>query len=389
MIVKVRGTDVSMGYGFAEFHTVTDAKAAREKSKRLDHQCTVSSQRFWTDFPHAGVFPPASVPGEYGPTGPEFTFTTGTGRVHRYYDERYHTTPYSVNESAPEMGKDPKEVSNTTANNNIQTGSKRGNDTSESQQSKPKKMKKSAGPVLTEQVQNWQNKYAELRGEPEETETETVRTISEPRMSDEQSFAVDTEEYQRCYLCNTKFSSSKTLLRHLQASETHAAFAKDEKRRQRGTERLEKIGIDLATTVKIPMPQSAPARPGQQRAAEQPRDRAAERRQAEPKIGFSLSAAQKSRPGSSGSEGGKPTANKGLGMMKGMGYLEGQGLGDGSGRAAPIEQSMFVPGVGLGHEGGVRGDAVEEAARRTKGESGAEGRGGFLEGTRENAREEV
>jgi hypothetical protein len=47
-----------------------------------------------------------------------------------------------------------------------------------------------------------------------------------------------------------------------------------------------------------------------------------------------------------------------------------------------IQTDMYVAGVGLGAEGGKRGDAVKEAERMTKG-----GGGGFAERTREGARE--
>lgn len=78
-----------------------------------------------------------------------------------------------------------------------------------------------------------------------------------------------------------------------------------------------------------------------------------------------------------------PPPSKGASLLGKMGWSAGEGLGaTGSGRTAPIATEMYVQGVGLGAQGGKVGDAVEEAERATKG-----GYGGFLERTREGAKE--
>ena len=68
-------------------------------------------------------------------------------------------------------------------------------------------------------------------------------------------------------------------------------------------------------------------------------------------------------------------------MLQKAGWSAGQGLGAGGGVTAPIDQSLYASGVGLGHESSKKGDAVEEASRMTKND-----RGEFLEKTRELAR---
>jgi RNA-binding protein 5/10 len=72
-----------------------------------------------------------------------------------------------------------------------------------------------------------------------------------------------------------------------------------------------------------------------------------------------------------------------------MGYnpLSSSGLGlgkDGTGIAQPIETNVYSPGVGLGAEGGKRGDAIIEAERETRG--GEAGYRGFVERVREGAK---
>ena len=75
--------------------------------------------------------------------------------------------------------------------------------------------------------------------------------------------------------------------------------------------------------------------------------------------------------------------SKGASLLGKMGWSAGEGLGaTGSGMTKPIATEMYVQGVGLGAEGGKVGDAVEEAERATRG-----GYGGFLERTREGAKE--
>ena len=377
MIVRDRGFDVHMGYGFAEYHTVEDAKAARKKSQQLDHQCTVSSQKFVADFPHKGVFPSATIGGRR-PKLDKHTFTI-SGRQHQYYDERYYVSEYFANADPPESQQDLTGV-RASGRSNAPTGSKRGSDTLENLQSKPKKAKKTAGGPET--LQKWQAKQTELRDD----RTAPSNSISEAQTTDEQTFAVDRGAYQCCYLCNTKFTSSETLLRHLRESETHAAYLASDDRKYRGFERMKKNGVDPDATLKLPAAPAAAASGStsaadDQPAAQQPRDRAAERRQREAaslpavKIGFTL------KPKVSGASADPPALGKGRGMLEKSGWKEGEALGDGSGISAPIETSAYAAGVGLGHEGSKRGDAVEEAERRTRGDGGS-----FLEATRENAR---
>ena len=117
------------------------------------------------------------------------------------------------------------------------------------------------------------------------------------------------------------------------------------------------------------------------------RDRAKERRAAfgaSKKISLPMKKPASSAPPLALSEPDLPPApSKGASLLGKMGWAAGEGLGaQGKGMTAPIATEMYVQGVGLGAQGGKIGDAAEEAERNTKG-----GYGGFLERTREGAKE--
>lgn len=123
------------------------------------------------------------------------------------------------------------------------------------------------------------------------------------------------------------------------------------------------------------------------------RDRARERRQQHKLPLKSTSApsgkAQKEKSESPEAEAAPMAMAKGAALLSKMGYdpssSAGKGLGrDGSGIAEPIKTEVYAPGVGLGAEGGRRGDAIAEAEGNTRdGESGYKG---FVERVREGAR---
>jgi hypothetical protein len=140
----------------------------------------------------------------------------------------------------------------------------------------------------------------------------------------------------------------------------------------------------------IPLGYDGPVRRGKQY-----RDRARERRQvynqpnkpAPPPGGSSGSKrkAVEEAPGPAEEAEGQPAAkkSKGAGLLAKMGWAAGEGLGAaGEGRTEAVGAEVYVPGVGLGAEGGKLGDAAEEAARKMKGDPGD-----FIVKTREKARE--
>ena len=419
LLIRDRQTDQSMGFGFAEYHSAEDAQEAVNKAKQMGDKLTISSKKFTIAFPHMGIFPHW----DFGRHEYERKFlieVTGSDKLHKYHDQRYYPSELVVNER-PLF--DADEGQRHAGDAEKKTKKKlQGTETLES-----KSKKRKAPGAVPAILGYYQRKQAEARGEQETEDTATQQpaapatgvnamaptgappasSTADTGSSEEQpqTFAHEGEVIA-CYLCASQFNSKDGILRHLRESAMHAKYLADEKLIYRGYKRMEAKGIDKGSTIKLPppVPESEPEK-AEQVDGKGYRDRAAERRQEEAsigtvagasgvgqqKVGFSLkpkpnkpstSAGKYASPCSSDNEAAKKAAyGKGLGMLQKAGWSEGQGLGAGSGTgiAAPIEQSLYTAGVGLGHEGSKQGDAMEEAARMTRGD-------GFLEKTREQAR---
>lgn len=186
-----------------------------------------------------------------------------------------------------------------------------------------------------------------------------------------------------CCLCARKLPSVKMLRRHEQESEMHKKNLSDAGRVERAKARLADLG--LKPTRMLPLGYDGPVRQGPQY-----RDRARERRQvynqpkkpAPPRADTSSNNKRKPVEEAAPAES-EPAAkkSKGAGLLAKMGWTAGAGLGaSGDGRTEAVGAEVYVPGVGLGAEGGKLGDASEEAARKMV-------PGDFVEKTRERARE--
>ncbi|KAK4543421.1 hypothetical protein LTR36_005564 [Oleoguttula mirabilis] len=421
IIVRDRETDKSMTFGFAEYHNVESAIAALAKADELGDKCTIASKVVQVSFPHLTVFPRADF--GVAETSEKFTvFMPNSGARHKYHDARYYPSELMISEEAP---RGPSTPPKETGSGGVRT-----------LQSKEKsKKRKAPGTTAPTHLQHWQNKAAELRSQEEkvaaEKDKERASKKAQPPASgvnaisatpppttvesSQQTFCIDTPQRKCCYLCAGKFPTSEALQRHLKESAKHAANLENPATTQTAFEKLGKAGVSEGATVKllvvVPSLPKKKVSGDSSSAAEQAamdlqyRDRAAERRKEEAQTGgtkpanvsFSLKGGVGGNKGKSKStsapataEAGqqpahKPSYGKGMGMLQKAGWSEGQGLGaaDGTmGRAAPIEQMVYARGVGLGHEGGKRGEAVEEAARMTKGGGGE----GFLEMTKAGAR---
>ncbi|KAK5117449.1 hypothetical protein LTR85_008834 [Meristemomyces frigidus] len=417
IIIRHRETDKSMAFGFAEYHNVDSATAALAKADELGDKCTIASRVVQVSFPHLTVFPRADF--GVAETSQKFTVEMpSTGARHKYHDARYYPSELMINEAPPHSSSPPPKESNAGRAGTLES----------SEKSKKRKAPGAAAPAF---LQHWQNKAAELRSQEEKVAAEIrkekelkksqppasgVNAISAPIPpapveSSQQTFSIDTPELKCCYLCSRKFEASETLQRHLKDSAKHASYVDDPAVTAKALERMKKSGVKEDATIKLLVTASPakrtvdepPSSSAEQAALEQQyRDRAAERRKeaaqtgAKENVSFSLKANKASKPTANTSAStatdtepvtNKPSYGKGMNMLQKAGWTAGQGLGSGDGsmgRAAPIEQMVYAAGVGLGHEGGRVGEAVEEAARLTKGSADGSG---FLEKTRAVARE--
>jgi len=404
-LVKDRRSKTSIGYGFAEYHTVRDARQAVEKAMLLTNEkrCTIASAPIKVDFPHKGIFPPIVLSKRSRPD--EFAFTRPqTGGQHIYYDERFYVRPYVVNaEPSTTTSKEDQPPAEPKAS---KSGTKRAIETLESKAKKPKTSTK----AVPSQLQLWNNKNAELHEGPDTTIAEQTKQpatgfnalqASAPREEiheEVQTFAAQGQgDSYSCWLCKSNFTSLKHIHEHLNRSKNHASNLKDDKIIQRGYECLRKEGIDPEGTLKLPRaPAEAAMAHPENGDGSQYRDRAAERRK-EDKIagksnekitGFSLKGTNPKTkiagvaPASAlDSSASKPTYGKGKNLLQKAGWSEGDSLGAGNGITAPIDQSLYAAGVGLGHQSSKKGDAVEEASRMTKNDPNS-----FSEKTKELAR---
>ncbi|PSR77260.1 hypothetical protein BD289DRAFT_151361 [Coniella lustricola] len=189
------------------------------------------------------------------------------------------------------------------------------------------------------------------------------------------------KESMHCLVCQRKFTKPEILSLHERESEMHRRNMADQSNIERAILQLARIG-------KVPR-KMVPNRRGAQY-----RDRAQERRRVYNQPNAPRRKAPASESGSSSvSKQQQQTAapladkaavpSKGAALLGKMGWTAGEGLGaDRSGRTDAIATDVYAAGVGLGAEGGKLGDAITEAARKTK-----DNYTDFLEVTRKKARE--
>lgn len=404
-VIRDRVTDRSLGYGFAEYHSLADAKAALAKAQKLGTSCTISSKQIEVCHPHLGVFGPVL---DHSLEEQKYVFDFKQ-QPRKYHDKRYYASPHMVNEEppAPPQGSLPvKEGPATNVKPKKRTKAEAMGTLDNPSEPTKKVKKESAMVTMLNRAQ------AHARGEEGEAEAHndsnpkpTSLEYSGPTAkANQQSFAFDGEHKGKhlscCFLCNTSFSKPGTLERHVQHHAGHAEKYKDQEKFQQGLQRMKNRGIAEDSTLKVEtvVPKTEEE---EKQAAPEYRDRAAERREIEARARVSVSlkdvaatAARKkqqtqphTKPPSPSPPPGPPApapkvTGIGLRMLQKAGWTEGQGLGgSGTGITAPIEQNVYAAGVGLGHEGSKVGDAVEEADRLTRATGGD-----FVEKTREGAR---
>jgi RNA-binding protein 5/10 len=210
-----------------------------------------------------------------------------------------------------------------------------------------------------------------LRSQAKRPQVVTLRVANVSRQPTDLIYTSFADRDQlHCLICQRKFTKAAMLSLHERESEMHRLNLEDQSN-------IDRAISQLALRGKTPR-KMVPARNKGTRY----RDRAKERRQA-----FKQPNAPRRKPpkeSAAPKEHEKPAApSKGAALLGKMGWSAGEGLGaEGSGRTEVIATDVYASGVGLGAEGGRLGDAVEEAARKTK-----DNYTDFVEVTRNKARE--
>ncbi|KAI1632480.1 hypothetical protein F4809DRAFT_88530 [Biscogniauxia mediterranea] len=364
-MIRDRYSDISCNYGFAEFSTLDDARAAMAKYN-ASPQFTIASKPVTIAFIHSGVFTPYMHPLQEHDH--KFTFSATHNpslRLVYWNPSVYASESLIFNESLYEDSQDKQHDAGQAKKDANQAS---GKDTK-----KRKADKELTAPTgkkviaMAPQLQMWANKHAELHG-PKELGGDTTAgddkipvtgsnaigpaVPSVPNSSSAPSVSYADLDQMCCLLCRRKFGNEPSLRRHEQISDMHKSNLENESLINKAIKDLKALGKEPTSNY---------------------RDRAKERRMAhnqpsKPKPHLPRKNAPVPKEPEEAKEAPtKATISKGAGLLAKMGWSSGEGLGaEGSGRTSVIETTAYTPGVGLGAEGGKIGDAVEEAARATK-----------------------
>ena len=379
LLVRDRKSNDSWRFGFAEYATVEDAQAALTRYNSFE-RFTIASKPVLVSYVHAGVFVPVT---NTAAETRNFTFSPLANQsvLLAYWDEAAYVAglTVSVAESMRGNGK-AKFEAKSIAPEPEGLRPLKDNDKTKKRKAEPSTttsttIKKAAPSHL----QFWSNRHAELHG-LEQKSTEQDGDASKPGLkpseSSDSAGALPDRSYadpnrKCCYLCSRQFKTTAEVNKHERLSELHHQNLKDESLVSKAKAKLEKHSVQpqLAASVEY-------------------RDRAKERRKAfgvVNKKGQQVTSRHgKSSEAEPGEDEDVPVgASKGASLLGKMGYTPGSGLGaPGLGMTAPLNQDVYVAGVGLGAQGGKVGDAVAEAERNTRGDYGD-----FAKRTREGARE--
>lgn len=383
LLIRDRRTNDSWRFGFVEYAAVDDARAAMAKFLSLD-KFTIGSKPVTVSYIHAGVFIPDLNP----VAGTEqFTFESAVNPALRliYRDTGAYADILVVSTEA----NDPHFRSSSRSSRDEGTA-------------KPKKRKAETDPAtsvstskkqLAPHLQFWTKRGQELRTGQESSSDSTStpsttndtslassssNTTSKPQLHQPpiQSYADPTKHC--CYLCSRQFKSAPEVNKHERLSTLHQTNLANPELVHKARARLETMRIPLVAT----------AAPEQTEPSQEYRDRAKERRRQQPlQTSQSSQHPQTKHPKAvvKEPEPTTPAQSKAAAMMAKMGHIAGSGLGSsGSGTTAAIPTNVYAVGVGLGAEGGKKGDAVEVAERATKGDYAS-----YVKDVRDKARERL
>ena len=360
LLVRDRRSNESWRYGFAEFATIDDAQAALVRYSSFE-RFTIASRQVLVTYIHAGVFVPV-----LNPTASTLRFTfsplNNPAMKLAYWDEDAYVTELVV--SAADNPSPVKSVKIPSAEKEGLMSIK------EAEKSKKRKAESAAAPTQKKSapthLQFWSNRHAELHGLDQKPAESNMSQDGKPRNEDPSPHSQSYADPERncCYLCSRQFTSPAEVNKHERLSDLHRTNLKDPALVRKAQAKLEKHAAQSQET------------------SLEYRDRAKERRKVYGVVNKKgEQVVYKTKPADEPEE--PVVQSKGASLLSKMGYTAGQGLGaSGEGMTAPISQDVYAAGVGLGAQGGKLGDAVKEAARRTKDDYS-----GFAEKTRETARE--
>ncbi|KAI1759103.1 hypothetical protein GGR53DRAFT_471662 [Hypoxylon sp. FL1150] len=366
-IIRNKYSDISCNYGFAEFSTLDDARAAMAKYA-ASSQFAMALRPATIAFIHSGVFIPFLHPLQEEDR--KFTFSATHNQSLRlvYWNPSVYASKFIIfdenlyEDNPMGMGQPKNEADRATGRDSKKRKA-------EKELSAPNGKKAIA---MAPQLQMWANKHAELHGPKDLSNVgdgidskahATGSNAIGPMDSGSPATAAATSsalsvsyadlDRMCCLLCRRKFKSEPSLRRHERISDMHKANLDTEALIVKATKELKDVGKEPMSTY---------------------RDRAKERRMAhnqpsKPKPHLPRKQHQTTKDAGSAAEPPptKPAISKGAGLLAKMGWSTGEGLGaEGGGRTNIIETMAYTPGVGLGAEGGKIGDAAEEAARATK-----------------------
>ncbi|KAI3320746.1 hypothetical protein HD806DRAFT_215626 [Xylariaceae sp. AK1471] len=359
-VVRDKSSEIICNYGFAEFSTLDDARAAVAKYN-AHPQFTISSKPVTIAFIHSGVFIPYLYPLQEQDR--KFTFAAThnpTLRLSYWNPSVYTSELLTFDESLYEEKEQKSEHA------------RQGPDMASGKESRKRKADKDLaapsgkkGIAMAPQLQMWANKHAELHGSKESADLTpsldntapvtgpnaiggTNKTVIVPPPS----ISYADLDQMCCLLCRRKFSNEPSLRRHEQMSDLHKTNLENDDLIAKATQSLKALGKEPTSNY---------------------RDRAKERRLAhnqptKPKPHLPRKNAPTNKDVDAAKDvSAKPAISKGAGLLAKMGWSTGEGLGaEGGGRTDIIETMAYTPGVGLGADGGKIGDAAQEAARATK-----------------------
>ncbi|KAL9607119.1 MAG: hypothetical protein Q9167_007937, partial [Letrouitia subvulpina] len=370
LLVRDRGSNDSWRYGFAEFATIDDAQAALFRFKSAG-RFTIASKPVMVDYIHSGVFQPVS---HLTQEVEKFMFSplgNATTKL-MYWDKRAYVNELTVSTGLPKSSASSIEPQAKSAIDKAAAAVKDEGllNPRKENETKPKRRKvkaTSTGKAKTAiplQLQQWNDKNAELRGteinKPSEQNEDlnAKQSIADPPIeskSEKRTFA--DPEKMNCNLCNRHFHTIAALTTHERDSQLHQDNLKDEDRVSQAEAKMADAGIST-----VPLAQGDKS---------EYRNRAEERRKAHGLSNKAFLPMKKQpslpEPNESDKASVPPSTSIGLSLLGKMGWSEGEGLGArGTGRTEAIATDMYAAGVGLGAQGGKIGDAVSEAGRKTK-----------------------